>query len=305
MKWLLPPVAVAVLAAAPWLLSAYRVSVVVSVLMFVALTSAWNLFSGTTRYLSFATVAFFGIGSYTTAVAGASLPYPVVILLAGAIALVLALLAGLVVLRLQGPYFAVFTFGMTGLILHAVLWFEINIGGTIGRILRPVDTTTIYYYLLAIAVGTVALAYFLSRSRVGLALTSIGEDEGKAETLGVNTTYYKVGAFMVSAAIMAMVGATIAPRWTYLDPHIAFNPLISFQVIIMALIGGTRRVEGPVLGAVVLALVSEILLVEFRYVYLIILGSLLIAAILFLPAGLSGELAKLRRRLSATPSGEA
>ncbi|MFQ5911583.1 MAG: branched-chain amino acid ABC transporter permease [Nitrospinota bacterium] len=301
MARLLPVLAVSAtggLVLGSWWFSPYTLSVMVSVLMFVALTSAWSIFSGHTRYLSFATVAFFGMGSYTTAVLGNRLPLPVVILLGGAIASVVALLSGLVVLRLKGPYFAVFTFGMAELTLHSVLWWEINVTGTIGRILKPVPTTTIYYYLLGIAAATVSLAFLLSRSRVGLALTSIGEDEGKAETLGINATYYKIVAFALSASIMGMVGAAIAPRWTYLDPHIAFNPLISFQVIIMALIGGARRVEGPVLGALLLSVVSEFLLVEFRYIYLIMLGSLVIAAVLFMPGGLSGELEKLARRWS-------
>ena len=284
------------LVSTPWLFSAYIVSVLMAVLMFVILTLAWSVFSGYTRYLSFATVAFFGIGAYTTAVLGSRLPLPVVILCGGALAAVIALLLGGVVLRLKGPYFAVFTFGMAELMRHTVLWWEITISGTIGRLLRPVPNDVMYFSLLGLTAATVWLSVVLARSRIGLALASIGEDEGKAETLGINVTYYKVMAFVLSAALMGLVGAVIAPRWTYVDPHIAFNPLISFQVIIMALLGGTYRVAGPVLGALVLAVVSEVLLVEFRYVYLILLGSLLIATVLYMPHGLAGELVKLGQR---------
>ena len=78
----------------------------------------------------------------------------------------------------------------------------------------------------------------------------------------------------------------IAPRWTYIDPHIAFNPLISFQVIIMALLGGVGRPAGPVVGALVLGLLSELFLIQFRYVYMIVLGAVLILVVLGLALGL-------------------
>ena len=162
----------------------------------------------------------------------------------GALAAVIALLLGGVVLRLKGPYFAVFTFGMAELMRHTVLWWEITVSGTIGRLLRPVPNDVMYFSLLGLTAATVWLSVVLARSRIGLALASIGEDEGKAETLGINVTYYKVMAFVLSAALMGLVGAVIAPRWTYVDPHIAFNPLISFQVIIMALLGGPTALPG-------------------------------------------------------------
>ena len=126
------------------------------------------------------------------------------------------------------------------------------------------------------------------RSRWGLALLAIGGDEERAEVLGVRPTGVKVAVFALSAALMGATGAAIVPRWTYIDPHIAFNPLISFQVIIMALLGGVSRPAGPVVGAVVLGLLSELFLLQFRYVYMIVLGAVLILVVLGLPHGIMG-----------------
>jgi branched-chain amino acid transport system permease protein len=145
--------------------------------------------------------------------------------------------------------------------------------------------------VLALAVLAVGTALALRRSRWGYALIGIGEDEERAETLGIDTTRVKVGTFALSAAFMGAAGAAMAPRWTYLDPQV-FNPLVSFQTVIMALVGGAATVVGPVVGAVFLGLVSELFLLRFRYVYMLALGLTLIAAVLLFPSGLAG----LRRR---------
>jgi branched-chain amino acid transport system permease protein len=122
---------------------------------------------------------------------------------------------------------------------------------------------------------------------VGNALIGIGADEERAETLGINTTLVKIGVFTLSAAFMAAVGAAMAPRWTYLDPQV-FNPSVSFQVVIMALLGGAASAWGPVVGAVFVGVASEVLLLKFRYLYMLGLGLVLIVVVLVLPDGLAG-----------------
>jgi len=140
----------------------------------------------------------------------------------------------------------------------------------------------------------VATALVLRRSRVGHALAGLGADEERAETLGINTTALKIAVFALSAAFMGAVGAAMAPRWTYLDPQV-FNPYVSFQVVIMAMLGGVRSPWGPIVGAVFIGLASEILLVKFRYFYMLGLGLTMIAIVLALPAGLSGLADHVRR----------
>jgi branched-chain amino acid transport system permease protein len=139
----------------------------------------------------------------------------------------------------------------------------------------------------------------MRRSAWGDALIAIGADEERAETLGIDTTRVKVLTFALSAAFMGAAGAAMAPRWTYLDPQV-FSPLVSFQTVIMALVGGATSVAGPVLGAAFIGLASELLLLQFRYVYMLALGLTLIAVVLFFPQGLAAGLQRLRgRRLPA------
>lgn len=278
----------AALVVAPQVLAPYYRSLALAILADVGLAVAWAFFSGPTRYLSLATGAFFGAGAYTTAVVMARLPWPLPVLAAAAVAAAMALLVGTLALRLRGPYFAVFTFGLAELAKHTLIWFETSITGTVGRLLlSPPGPVTLYYTVLAVAGLAVATAIALPRGRWGVALIGIGADEERAETLGIDTTRVKIGVFALSAAFMGAVGGAMAPRWTYIDPQV-FNPLVSFQTVIMALLGGPATVAGPILGAVFLGLVSEILLVKFRYLYMLSLGLVLIVVVLLLPAGLSG-----------------
>jgi branched-chain amino acid transport system permease protein len=283
----------AALVVAPQVLAPYYRSLALAILADVGLAVSWAFFSGPTRYLSLATGAFFGAGAYTTAVVMARLPWPLPVLAAAAVAAAMALLVGTLALRLRGPYFAVFTFGLAELAKHTLIWFETSVTGTVGRLLlSPPGPVTLYYTVLAVAGLAVATAVTLPRGRWGIALIGIGADEERAETLGIDTTRVKIGVFALSAAFMGAVGGAMAPRWTYIDPQV-FNPLVSFQTVIMALLGGPATVAGPVLGAVFLGLMSEILLVKFRYLYMLSLGLVLIVVVLALPGGLAGL---LRRR---------
>lgn len=290
----------AALMVAPQVLGPYYRSLALAILADVALAVAWAFFSGPTRYLSLATGAFFGAGAYTTAVVLGRLPWPLPVLAAAAVAAAMALLVGTLALRLRGPYFAVFTFGLAELAKHTLIWFETSITGTVGRLLlSPPGPVALYYTVLAVAALAVTTAVALPRSRWGVALIGIGADEERAETLGIDTTRVKIGVFALSAAFMGAIGGAMAPRWTYLDPQV-FNPLVSFQTVIMALLGGPATVAGPILGAVFLGLLSEILLVKFRYLYMLTLGLVLIVVVLVLPGGLAG-LVRRRRPACGSP----
>ena len=291
----------AALVLAPQVLAPYYRSLALAILADVALAVAWAIFSGPTRYLSLATGAFFGAGAYTTAVMLGRLAWPLPVLAAAGVAAVMALVVGTLALRLRGPYFAVFTFGLAELAKHTLIWFETSITGTVGRLLlSPPGAVELYYTVLAVAGLAVATAMALPRTRWGVALIAIGADEERAETLGVATTRVKIGVFALSAAFMGATGGAMAPRWTYIDPQV-FNPLVSFQTVIMALLGGPVTVAGPVLGAAFLGLLSEILLVKFRYLYMLSLGLVLIVVVLALPRGLTG-LARVRRPGCGSPS---
>jgi branched-chain amino acid transport system permease protein len=287
--------ALLVLASAPTVLPTYARSLTLAILADVALTVSWAFFSGPSRYLSLATGAFFGAGAYTTALTGARLVWPLPVLAGGAVAAAMAIFVGALALRLRGPYFAIFTFGLAELAKHVVIWFETGVTGTIGRlILAPPGPLTLYYTVLGVTAAAVAAALLLRRSRWGYALAGLGADEERAETLGIHTTFVKIGTFASSAAFMGAVGAAMAPRWTYLDPQV-FSPFVSFQTVIMALLGGATTVAGPIMGAVFIGLASEFFLLRFRYVYMLALGIALIVVTLALPSGLVGLGRRARR----------
>ena len=287
--------ALVVLAALPFFAGPYAVTLMIGMTGYVVLATAWGLFSGPTRYVSLATVAFFGIGAYTVGVFSETLPYPVVLLVAALIGLVVALVVGLATLRLAGVYFVVFTFGLAELIRQLVTWYEVNITGTLGRyIFLPVTPEGIYWQLLALAAVTFLISWGIGRTRWGLALKVIGEDEVVASHCGIDITRLKLALFATSAVIITLVGAIQAPRWTYIEPSIVFNPTISFLTLIMALLGGADRLWGPLLGAIPLFLLFEWLSANFPNHYPIILGLIFIAIVFVLPKGV---LAALEGRL--------
>jgi branched-chain amino acid transport system permease protein len=274
--------------ALPYFGSEFAVSLALTCLMYVALSSSWGLFCGSTRYLSLATSAFFGIGAYTSALALETFSWVQSIALGAGLATLVAIVMGAAVLHLRGTYFAVLTFGMTELIRHAVTYFEKQVTGTVGRVLSVVpERDTIYLTVLGLAAATVALSIALRRTRFGLALMGIGADEQRAQTLGVNTRLVKIAGFAFTAAVAGAVGAAMSVRWTYIDPHTVFNPFIGFQTVLIALIGGAVTLWGPLIAAIVFSLLAETLRLQAPQVYMMALGLLLILSVLYLPGGLA------------------
>ena len=268
--------------------SDFAVSMALTCLMYVALSSSWAMFCGTTRYLSLATSAFFGIGAYSSALMLDSLPWAQAVGLGAALAAGVALVMGAAVLHLRGTYFAVLTFGMTELIRHAITYFEKSVTGTVGRVLSVVpERDTVYLTVLALAFGAVAVSILVRRTRFGLALAGIGADEQRAQTLGVNTRWVKLAGFMLTAAFAGAVGAAMSVRWTYIDPHTVFNPFIGFQTVLIALIGGAVTLWGPLIAAIVFSLLAETLRLQAPQIYMMSLGLLLILSVLYLPGGLA------------------
>ncbi len=286
------------LATLPLYAPGYTPVLLSDILMYVILAVAWTIFSGPTGYISLAPAAFFGVGIYTSAILGMALPLPVVILIGGLASFCLALLVGALTLRLRGIYFAIFTFGLVMLIAHLLLFWEINVTGTRGRFVVLQSIDMVYYTILAIFVATMLTAYLIRRSRFGLALRSIGEDEEAAAHMGVNVTMVKVVTFAISAIFMGAAGAIMATRWTYIDPFIAFNLNYSFMPVLMAIFGGMGQLYGPVIGAAVFAYLEEFLVTRLPELYMVIFGIILVIAILYLPNGLVGLIQKLWKRVS-------
>jgi branched-chain amino acid transport system permease protein len=285
------------LATSPLYAHQYTVILLTSIFMYIVITVSWTIFSGPTGYISLAPAAFFGAGVYTSALLGLVLPLPAVIGIGGLVSFCLALLVGVLTLRLRGIYFVMFTFGLVELLLHFVLWWEVNITGTTGRVVPTLGNTPVYYLMLIIITVLMTTAYFIRHSRFGLALQSIGQNEDAAAHTGVNVTMVKVATFAISAFFMGVSGAVMATRWTYIDPFIAFNPNFSFMPVVMAMFGGMGQLYGPVIGAAILTYLEEFLVTKFAEIYMFIFGAILVVAILYLPDGLVGLLQKLWRRI--------
>ncbi|HJX40002.1 MAG TPA: branched-chain amino acid ABC transporter permease [Anaerolineales bacterium] len=279
----------------PLYASIYAEILLGTIFMHVIMTTSWTIFSGPTGYISLASAAFFGVGIYVSAVLGKVLPLPLVILVGAAAAFALALVIGALTLRLRGIYFCIFTFGLVELIKHVLLWWEINMMGTRGRFVVVVDQKTVYYAMLAVLVILLASALLIRRSRFGLALQSIGQQEEAAAHIGINVTWIKTLAFAISACFMGAAGSIMATRWTYIDPGIAFNPLFSFMPVLMAIFGGMGRIYGPLIGAAVFAYLEEILITRFPYHYMLMFGAIMVLVIVFLPTGLVGLMQKWRK----------
>jgi branched-chain amino acid transport system permease protein len=264
----------------------YHISVLLDLLMWIALTESWIILSGYTGYISLGHSAFFGMGAYFMAMTWTKIPYALGVLFAGFVCSAFAFIIGLPFLRVRGPYFVILTLGLTEITKYIFINLEIKLGGTVGRILMMTpESHTLYYSVLVVCVMATAAAYLIKKSRFGTGLFSIKEDEDAANSLGVNTSLYKWLAFGISASFPGMIGAILALRRSYIDPYTVFNPMVSFQVIVMAFLGGVEGFEGAMVGAIVLTLVSEALWAHYPYYYMIILGIIMILIVKFMPMG--------------------
>ncbi|MCZ7664848.1 MAG: branched-chain amino acid ABC transporter permease [Thermoleophilia bacterium] len=290
-------IAFLILAFLPQVTSGYVITLLIDILKFAILTVAWVVFSGPSGYMSLATAAFYGLGFYIAAVFSGTFPFPVLVIMAGAVAFVVALGVGALTLRLRGVYFAIFTFALVLLVQNVVLEIERVVTETRGRFVDTVSTEGVYYAIFIVFVLTMLTAVLIRRSRYGLALQSIGEYEEAAAHSGINVVRTKVLTFAVSAIFMGMAGAVIATRRTYIDPYIAFNLNTSFLPVLMAMFGGMTNLAGPVIGAALFTYIGEILLTRFPDLYMLIFGVVLILAILFMPNGVLGLAQRVWRKI--------
>jgi branched-chain amino acid transport system permease protein len=280
--------------------SDYTVILISNILMYVVLTLSWAIFSGPTGYISLAPAAFFGVGVYASALLSSDLPLWLVVPIGGAASSILAYLVGSLTLRLRGMYFTMFTFGLVELVRNSLHWWEVNITGTVGRVIISADNTTVFYAMVVIFLVVVFTSYLIRRSKFGLALRSIGETEEAAAHSGVNVNRVKVAIFAVSAFFMGATGATMSMRWTYIDPTEAFNIQYSFMPVLMAIFGGMGHLYAPITGATIFSLLEEILTTKFPYYYMLLFGLTMLVVIRFMPNGLEGMIEKWRTKIRAT-----
>lgn len=256
----------------------------------IALTASWTLCGGLAGYISLGHVVFFGIGGYTSVLLFQSTPLWLAVPAGGLAAGLFALAIGAPVLRVRGPYFVILTLGIAELVKHLVLLTEKALGKSSRLLFGVPDNETIYFALLGLAALAIAVLLVVRALPLGRGLAALREDEMAAMTLGVPVVRLKLIAFALSAVVPGMVGALMVLRSTYFDASRLFDAEISFTIVTMAIIGGRDDARGAVLGAGALLLISELLWARAPQVYLVLLGILLIAFVLFLPRGLAGLL---------------
>jgi len=269
--------------------------------VWVTVSIAWNILGGFGGQVSFGFAVFYGLGAYAAALAvNSGLPRLVALLLSAGVAVLASLLIGLPTFRLRGPYFAIATIGVSESV--RVLMTNVSLtGGASGyRILEtgPFRQLDHFYTSLALAVVALAASVEVRRSRFGLALIAIREDEDAASDLGVNPFRTKLLAHALAAALTGAAGGVYAQYAAFIHPQGVFAFSIGVAILLMPIIGGVGTIWGPVVGGVVYGLIHDELVASFPQLHLLIYGSLLILIVLFEPAGLYGLLDRWFRALA-------
>ncbi len=301
---LLALVAVLLVLALPLLTqNPYFLHLLILVLMWVTLGQSWNLLGGYTGQVSFGHAAFFGIGAYTTGILVKSGLPPAAawwgLLLGGLAAMVVSAAIGWICFRLRGPYFALSVLALSEVLRLVALNWKSLTNGAEGILFIPAfhGKTGYYYIVLAIAALNFAVIRGVMRSRLGYYFLAIREDQDCAESLGIDTTRYKLYSLLISAFFTGTAGAFYMNYLGFIDPGIVFSiENISIMMILVTMLGGAATMWGPAVGAVIYILVSEAMRVYVRSGHLVFFGVLIVAIIIFFPNGIVGTWQEMRER---------
>jgi branched-chain amino acid transport system permease protein len=274
----------------PNLVNPYWVGVATTLLMWIALTESWILLSGMTGYISLGHAFFVGLGAYVLVLTWREVPLWLGLSLAGLSAGAAAFVIGIPCLRVRGPYFVILTLGVAEFGKYVVVNIEAKLGKFGRLLLGAPPLEDIFRMMLVLAAVAFCVAYAVRRSRFGAGLRALREDEEASQTAGVPVVRLKVLAFVASAIIPGIAGCLLVMRGGYFEPLQVFNPLISLTIITMSTIGGSDDAPGPLLGAMFLVILSELLWSNAPQLYMVILGALLIGFVLNMPDGIYARL---------------
>ena len=293
-------VALVIAIAAPYYVSEYYALVIFQALEFVALAEAWNLLAGYGGLVSLAPAASVGIGAYTAAVLANhfGLPLPVLILAAGIVAAVFALIVSVPMFRFRGLYFAIATL----VLAQALGAFMVNwngLGGAVGLFLTSYapSVLSIYYYSLAIAVIALILVVVVLRTRLGLSLRALRDDEDTAQEMGVSTFRTKLWVWVVSSFLIGMVGGLQAVKIGTVEPYGAFSLVWTINIVSTTIVGGIGTIIGPIIGAGFTVWLGEALS-RYPELHVAITGIIVIFLIRFAPTGIWGIVTGIYGRLT-------
>jgi branched-chain amino acid transport system permease protein len=281
-------VAGAALVLLPRVVGSYVLVWIFLLCVYLTLAASYDIVGGYMGYMNLGHSTFFGLGAYGTAIL-LNHGFHLAVAAAGGvvIAACFAALVSYPLFRLRGAYFALATFGMISLMKVLSNNLRDLTGGSGGISTPPGDHTVGAYYLsVLIACATLVVSYRVSRSRFGLALFSIREDEEVARAFGTPTNLYKGLALVISSIPASLIGGTYVWCVTYISPPAVFGLEIALSPIVMAMLGGTGTIVGPLLGAVFLTSLQELLWTKIPYLHLTIYGVIMVLVGLFMPGGL-------------------
>jgi branched-chain amino acid transport system permease protein len=285
---------IVILIVLPFLVSGYWLRVLTQTFLFAAIATGSNIIIGFTGYPAFGNIAFFGVGAYVTGVlmTNYSFSFFTTLPIAALFGILIATLLGLPILRLKGHYFAIATVGVMETIKEIVDNMTEITGGGLGLTLpimqgEPEYIYKFFYYTMLLSLlFSLLIVYIISKIKQGFALRAIRVDEDAASVIGIHTSLYKTFAWAISAGLVAITGGIYAYWISYIDPTTVFGGTYPVKMFAMILLGGSTSVIGPMVGAFILEIISELVWSKFIEIHGMVLGLLIVFIILFLPKGI-------------------
>ncbi len=269
-------------------------------LFWITLASSFNMIYGFVGYLPFGFVMFYGVGTYMTAILWSrfQVPIPLCILGSGLAGVILALLFA-PTLRLRGIYFSIVNFSCA-MVLRIVVanmpetWTGGSFGITLSHAYRPLLS---YYFMVILMVVTVLVAFLLLKSRLGVALRCVRDDEAAASAMGINVGLCRLKAWLLAALFPSLAGGIEAWYTAIVDPDTSFNLMITTKAVVYSMFGGLGTIIGPILGAVFMYSLDDFIWGTFPLMNLLVLGIMIVFLVLFLPRGIVGSATRKWPRL--------
>lgn len=300
-KYLLTVIALIVAILAPVFIKApYQLHILILIIIWAIIGTAWNLLGGYAGQVSFGHAAFFGLGAYSAGLL--ELHFGISpwwgMLLGPVVAMVMALPIGLICFRLRGPYFALAMLALGEIFRLLFTNLSSLTNGAKGILIMPAITSKmLYYYIGLFILGlTLFTAYRIVNSKIGYYLVAIREDQDAATSLGISTTKYKNLALLPSACFTGLAGAFYMNYVAFIDPNIVFSlSNVSIMVILVVMLGGVATTWGPTVGAALYIFLGELFRDTLGSANVLVFGVLVCLIILFLPNGVVGEMNMLKR----------
>lgn len=282
-----------------WDLGTSVLNLLIMLFIYIILAQSWNLMGGYTGQINLGLAAFFGCGTLVTHfIWKAGIPFYLAMAAGGVAAMVLAVIIGLPTLRLKGLYFGIGTFALAEVC-------RIVVGSTFHRMLKmpssyvaSYNLISRYYVAFVVAVLAIVIVYLVTRSKLGLGMVAVRDDETAAQVTGVNTFKCKVLALFISALLAGLAGGVFAYlRVSFHYIFMMFSPVWTFEPLMAAIIGGAGTLVGPIIGSVFLVILSEIFALKLGEAHLIVFGFLFVLVVMYFPYGLVGSVGQIRQRI--------